>query len=59
MPGVFRHEEPFAPLPLVMHANAPEVSFAAQVCPVGHVKGSEAHPSVDELAVDEEHATTP
>jgi hypothetical protein len=59
MPGVFTHEEPFVPLPLVMHANAPEVSFAEQVCPAAHVNGLAAQPSVEESDVDEEHATTP
>ena len=33
MPGVFRHDEPFAPEPLVMQAKAPEVSLAEHVVP--------------------------
>ena len=57
MPAVFRHDEPFAPLPLVMHANAPVASLTEQVSPAGQLKGFAVQLSVLEVeAVDEEHA---
>ena len=50
-------EEPFAPLPLVMHANTPEESFAEHVSPAGQVNGLEAQPWEEpESEVDDEHA---
>jgi hypothetical protein len=57
MPGVLMQDEPFVPLPLVMHANAPVASLAEQVSPAGHENGLDAQPAApDESDVDEEHA---
>ena len=49
-------DEPFAPLPLVMHANAPVESLAEHVSPAGHVNGLEEQPAADESDVEDEHA---
>ena len=57
-PATLLHEEPFAPLPLVMHAKVPDWSFAAHVVPVAHENGSAAQPEDVVEVEEEEQATT-